>query len=202
MRLEQNMHVTLNEMRQVFPAGLLQRPNRVLVAGGYAADSERATDVDLWLPEGDAQEMAEFTRTVWPKLEGFSNATLAGAMFAAEYEDSLKARGIGRMGSIVHTASGKTLQVFWYSHETPHEMLSEFDISTHQVGVDLVTGERIALPTTTSVSQLPRVTDWSTPQTTLVRLKKLLLRYGFYEGYHLHPDMQRLRDLTSSTRAA
>lgn len=182
---------------------------RVFVAGGYAADAEKAADIDLWVLTTNPTPILRFAESTWEGNVNVTGFELAGEggeydeqpVLDEEVADSLFHRGVTFIGRAVlkqfNTAQQRTMTVQLLTFAVPsvEKLLADFDISVHQVAIDVVEGSRHTSPTTTSALTLPRVVRWTTPKSTFKRLGKLLDRYGFPSIGH--PDSARLLALAS-----
>lgn len=186
---------------------------QLVVAGSYLADPERASDLDLWLlagsPDGANQAMQGLHAHLAPLIDqswqrapdGFTTFTINGNSAAfgagvppAEYEDALRAKGLFYVGTFQKENWPKPVQFFVTPYASVGELLGDFDISTHQLAAFPAVDHgrlRITGPGWTPLGEMPRVTNWTTPSTTLARLERICLRYGFYP-IDAHPDVNTL----------
>lgn len=149
---------------------------RAIVAGGYAADPDRAADIDLWVIGGDMEvdafRIRKHNHMSWDSLaespyEQFSNE------FAVVTKQELDGRSL------------LPVQILVASARTFPELLNRFDISTHAVGVPLAVPQvRLIGNGFTLTTEQPRVLVFNSPGQTLRRLEKITSRYGFQP----HPD--------------
>lgn len=178
---------------------------RLFVAGGYAAAPEHAADLDLWVlvkGEEEVEGVREWVQNYWP-LEAESYGIVPPGQ--DEYEEvpaedepdpdgeGWSKRGVHIIGHIYQQPGLPTIQLLTFTADSVTSLLGDFDISTHQVAVDVIEGVRHVTPTTTSVEELPRVVRWTTPKSTMKRLVRLLVRYG--HRVVGHPDYARLSGL-------
>ena len=179
--------------------------DRLWIAGGYLADPERACDIDAWLLDaannGEEFSLAHnYALKAWWNLEPLEIARriapYVGHDAPSEYVDSLKAKGIYYVGSLQLSTWPKPVQLFATPYTTITELLADFDVSTHQVAQHVATGMLATIQTTTATNAIPRITNWATPATTLVRIERLAKRYGF--SLDALPDYARLRGLTEN----
>jgi hypothetical protein len=204
----------LKELKALAPEDLQEK---LVVAGGYLADPCKACDIDLWLLAGREREdqdaiMTEVHNHLAPtpfdpemKREGYRTYQVHPfGEIPREYEDSLRAKKIYFVGTFQKEGWPLPVQFFVTPYNDVQDLLEDFDISTHQVAQRLALapgeGPQLFLPrwltTTSAVTVAPRVTNWTTPSTTLARLEKLCRRYGF-AALDSHPDLSRLRSLVS-----
>jgi hypothetical protein len=168
--------------------------DRAVIAGGFAADHERAQDVDVWVLNGrngsfEAREqIEEFLVNNFQELELVRNLGL--------YPDS------NVVATLKRAFLGHDVQLLTTGAFTTKELVNGFDISTHQVALQQV-GELMKVThgdDWTSLHEQPRVTRFSTPADTLRRLHKVTQRYGTQPRKQ---DIERLiwgiRDETPNT---
>lgn len=193
-----------NDLMQFVP-----KPLRGLawVAGGFAADSERAGDVDIWI----------LSRGIYSRTKTSTMSAHADWLIAHLEEQGLKfERGpvVGYVfddaerrlvATIPHGFGDRPVQLLVTSATTPQELVQTFDLSVHQVAKRIVignaanatepTGELIVAPTWSSLTEPIRVTRFTTPEDTLSRLHKLTQRYA------LQPVDADVRKLIEAIRA-
>jgi hypothetical protein len=183
--------------------------DRLVVAGGYLASATLAKDIDLWLVStqfpADLDAVGrhvyipprEDTWQVWEPFVSVDDSELPPEYAAG----NLGTKGIKYLGTFQKEGWPKPVQFFATTYATVEELLSDFDISTHQraVYVNSRGPGQIWLPTTTSIVELPRVTNWSTPASTLERLERICRNYGF-SPLDNHPDMDKLVASTEEAR--
>jgi hypothetical protein len=165
---------------------------RLVVAGGYLADPEKACDIDLWLLSGTKNipgsdeylwELRRHLDKVGPKegwkvWDPFVDYELSP--LPEEYsEGNLGQKGYRYVGRFQKEGWPKPVQFFIAPYKTVGELLRDFDISTHQRARVVNLPTEVWVETTTLPGEMPRVTNWDTPSTTLERLHKLSRRYGF-----------------------
>jgi hypothetical protein len=181
------------------------------VAGGYVAAPELACDIDLWLLAGadhvERRRIRDRVRRhiaiVVPKggtLHGWSSwepfIAYEQSELPVEYTDgNLGQKNFHYVGKFQKEGWPLPVQFFIAPYQNVGDLLRDFDISTHQRAKVLASLTEVPwLETTTSVESVPRVTNWDTPATTLLRLEKLSKRYGF--NLKDNPDYAKLSALT------
>lgn len=176
---------------------------QLVVAGGYLVSPAVAGDIDLWLLDPyQNQDVLRDEVMEWlygrqdsADWELFRPGSDEDGLFPPEYsKGNLGQKGYHFVGTFQREDWPKPVQFFLTPYKTVDELLQDFDISTHQRARFVTHPERgmlIARLTTTSITELPRVTNFDTPATTLARLEKFCLRYGF--SIDNHPDLDRLR---------
>lgn len=138
---------------------------RAYVAGGFAADFTRATDIDLWV-------LAD------PLLE---RATAIMDDYGVKYRqhdeavDSVPNEDRERSVVVVDTPL-RTVHVIGTVEQTLQDLLSTFDISTHRWAMTPA-GVRVAGDKATEWWETGRVLTYRFPNSTDARVKKLEARY-------------------------
>lgn len=159
---------------------------RAIVAGGYAADPDRAADIDLWVIGGDMEVDAMRIRK-HNHMSWFSLAESPYEQFSNEFAVVTKQGVEVKLGS--HSTTFLPVQILVSSAKNFGDLLERFDISTHQVGISLepeIAGRHRLVKGSkfTETTVQPRVIAWTRPEQTIRRLEKVTSRYGFQP----HPD--------------
>lgn len=193
----------------------------VFIAGGAAVAPHSAEDIDVWVFVRSYRQLVDlrtrflsFPADLSP-VDGIAVVTPSEAEGYGEeepgvnprpVEDKWKRLGVEKIADIKRYGYDQQIQILAVTAYGPlksvTELLSNFDISTHQwaipVHTDAPTVEAkktlYSIATSTLPSQQPRVTSYATPGRTLARLFKVLARYGWDSPSH--PDIPRLQELT------
>lgn len=159
--------LTTNDLEQLVPE---QWRDRLCIAGGYAADPERAADIDLWVLAGGA-EMGTAIDELRDWVESEHELEVASREIPATYASNGES-------ALITCAPGyaKPVQLLVSDAQNVGELLDNFDITTHMVATK--GSARFVRPATTDWFTTPKVLRFSTPQRTLARLLKIANRYG------------------------
>lgn len=152
--------------------------SRAIVAGGYAADPDKASDIDLWVIGGD-MEVDAFRIRMHNHMGTFLSLEESPyEQFANEFAVVTEQRVEVKLGKFASTYL--PVQILVSSAKNFGDLLERFDISTHQVGIPLlVPTVRLVGSGFTSPSEQPRVLVFTRPEQTIRRLERILPRYGF-----------------------
>lgn len=175
----------------MLPSNLLPPGTEYFIAGGFAACPALAEDVDVWVPV-DTLTASQPWETVWrARREMVAHLRAAGFVFT-EVDGDFSPRDRKRL-LFDSTFEGYRMPLPIYragvvtipGHRLPYhiilvganvdEVLSSFDISTHQVALTargVVCGDQW-----TPITEEPKVILQK--YTTDARLKKIRARYGF-----------------------
>lgn len=163
----------------MIPANVLpkQYEAQSFIAGGWAACPAQATDLDLWVSvDGDAETLNIVRERL---LDHFAHQV--NYRVSVEQSDEL-ARGYipdttfitRKVARLTNRVTGGLIHVLVTTGDVI-DVLSAFDISTHQVAI-LPSGQVVKGPHFTTVSQPPIVLREGGP-TTAERLRKITNRY-------------------------
>lgn len=209
-------------LTKVIPESLLPT---TFVAGGAAISPQSATDVDVWmmLPGADRQILEDLQQTLTDalykhgrprnillhSLDGPTSLRCPEGLTSAECEKYLLAirNGWERFGINMFLTyqtfgdAGMPIQILIATAPgvTMMDILDRFDITSQAFATPLDGGASLSLQRSTLPSQMPRVANWFTPQSTLTRLRKLCERYGW--DIRTHPDVPRLMELLATQAA-
>ena len=183
------------------------------IAGSAAIAPQTAKDVDVWVFASGCVlgELAEHMRAVWPTLVKMDSCIVRGntsplnatslAAYGVENPERWVERGLQFLADIEVSGAARGIQFFGCVRGGIDSLLDGFDITTHQWALPLIgkPSSPICAASATLPSQLPRVTNFHTPVTTLGRLRRFLVRYGW--DHTDHPDYTRLRDAAEEANA-
>lgn len=147
----------------------LSMVNRAVIAGGFAADEDKAKDVDLWvLASPGVVEHARIQE--WLDNTKVAYAGGNGVFYGGRYLVATIPEGLG----------ARSVQLLTTDYGSVEGLLDSFDISTHSVAKQFVgpVCHTVHGSKWTSLTDQPRVLRFSTPVETLVRLEKICARYG------------------------
>jgi hypothetical protein len=149
---------------------------RWVIAGGYAADSTRAGDIDMFVlaPRFLREDLAYERDVVHDYLEERG----------IPYVPSPGGEGYGAMRLLAATIEkgyeGKDVQIIVTSFTRVEALVESFDLSVHAIakrakgdGVQVTFGRQWTTP-----SEPIQVLRWDTPEDTLRRLTRLVARYN------------------------
>lgn len=150
------------------------------VAGGFAVDAERASDIDIWILNCDKELMVKgFYDTAFLTYLNTEDKSRAPWSFSTP-ADPYEIGGVKRLGTLYHPLMQEKdtrIQILVSDLLDVWELLKSFDLSVHQVAYD-VHANTYRVPTTTPLGITPvRVTRFDTPHSTLRRYFKLTERY-------------------------
>lgn len=143
-----------------------------VIAGGYALDPERASDVDLWVLTDGGSDIAttRLRMLYYLRVKNIPHRESA-VVFDDEHYPTAHL-----VATIDHGFAGKPVQLLVSEKNNAQELVDGFDISTHALAVDR-TGKVTVSKHWTSLSEPARVMRWTTPEETLYRLEKISGRY-------------------------
>lgn len=151
----------MNPVFELLPPALREQ---AVIAGGYAVDPAKASDIDLWVLAGlDADATKNDLRVTYPDHLAPDNTEYPGRLvliFPKAYE-------------------GRDVQVLVSEFDELSSMLANFDLSVHARAL-LPNGQTRCGPLWAPPTEGGTiwVTRWTTPAQTLQRLRKLERRYG------------------------
>lgn len=149
------------------------------VAGGFAVDAERASDVDLWITGLNNEEIVKdvYKEHILDNLNSGWGGPSPWSFI--DPHDPYEIGGVKRIGTLWNSdiEGSYKVQVLVTTLVTVEELLHTFDLSVHQVAYN-AEGKLFRVPSTTTPGVTPvRVTRWDTPHSTLRRYFKLTERY-------------------------
>ena len=151
--------------------------DKAYIAGGAAACFELADDIDVFvLGIITEQESAEFEKAL-------HDMKVLGMTFRSDkpvldkpHTDSCVNGHFNVRAEIPSAGVIQPIQFIGSPFTTIDELLQDFDISTHCWAVD-VTGKSFSIPESTSMYRVPKLVHSNIPNITLVRYRKICLRY-------------------------
>lgn len=163
----------------MLPSNLVPTGYSWCVAGGWAACPPLATDMDVWIFDiPDEFELESVAKDLQEYYKG--QAEVDGEEFEAE-DDANVREGSTEYGSWSRkvgqytTVSGRKIHFIVTTADTPSDIISSFDISTHQVAITsfglVIKGDNYTPP-----GQQPAVLRWT--ETTYDRYRKICKRFG------------------------
>lgn len=176
------------------------------IAGGYAHDPEKASDIDLWVVgQPDLEAAANAIRAFHgidhpveeindPTYNEHPHGFRVALNQMIEWTDAPEPKEFSLEWYLTNQHFRK-VQVLVTSQPTIDVLLAHFDITTHAIAY------KLSEPATFKVGEgyfpigsQPRVKRWDTPGQTLQRLEKICDRYGFEP----HPeDVEKLEQLAA-----
>lgn len=146
-----------------------------VIAGGYAADPNKAKDMDIFIIGAASDDEGELDERLCYRyrecgLEQYTPYRMS-APDSTEYLNCARLIGVG-------WAHGIPVQLIKTSYTDIASLLSSFDLSCHAVAIDS-NRQTHTIPETTSTTQPIRILHTDVrPTTTLDRLVKCSARYG------------------------
>ena len=145
-----------------------------IIAGGAAVDPLKATDIDVFVMcfRGIADDKQR-QNALFEAVTG--NKPDPELDLVTDYESGVTTNGT----TVVCTLggpTGKNIQIIDTKDRTPGEIITKFDLDIHAVAYDY-SGVQYALPTHTRVATKINLNNVSNPAATLIRYRKLCLRY-------------------------
>lgn len=169
----------VEQLKELLPEDLR---GKAMVAGGYAADPEKAGDIDLWVVGmADLDKTERHIRQYLAKIGRMEDYS---AEHAAEYEGGTSDFRVVAEASIVDLVDFKfsdpKVQILITSQPTFLALLNRFDISVHQIGFSLADPQvAILAPTYTTPAEQIRITNFERPEQTLRRrVERIYSRYN------------------------
>lgn len=168
----------------MFPRTMLPEKYRdvAFIAGGYAACPALATDIDVWVPVTNAQDGVNCPELLTDARQEIL-AYLESEFFPYKEEDGALRGQAGMSGSYpVGVRKVAVIASAHLSHPihimvcagTVQEILSGFDISTHQIALTM--GGVVKGDKWTPISEPPRALKHT--DTTAARMEKVAARFG------------------------
>lgn len=170
--------------------------SKAVVAGGFAADPARARDVDIWIPADNRYHEA--------RTDVRNHLRKLGLEYTLEIEhsttdDEERAEDYAHhlVATIPNGFGNRPVQILVSDAVNAQQLVEGFDISTHAIAKSLQPGTGGAMRVTfaarwTGTRVPPRVMRWTTPEDTLRRLQRVMLRYGVAAD---KGDLERLEQL-------
>lgn len=145
-----------------------------IIAGGAAVDPLKATDIDVYVMcfRGIADD-TQRREILYEVVTGMKPDPLFDLV--TDFESGIAANGT----TVVCTLAGpdgKNIQIIDTKDTTPAEIIGKFDLDIHAVAYDHC-GTRWNLPMQERVTTKINLNNVSNPAATLVRYRKLCLRY-------------------------
>jgi len=179
-----------NQLLDLVPEGL---HSRLAIAGGYAADPEKAEDIDLWVLEVRPAEFDRIEQEIREHLAaqdrmgtpvGIPARTPGNPEMYDEHEGNFRVVAIQAVEDHIHPFGQliRRVQIIITAQPTLRALVNTFDVSTHAIGYMLLDSEFEGFSCAedyTSVHCQPRVLKFDRPEQTLPRIKKIAARYGF-----------------------
>lgn len=170
----------IGTLRDHIPEGLLPAGTPALIAGGYAACPALASDLDLWVyaARGGKRTMGETRMMLLEHLK-----TWAYKVEAQDDSEQFTADGCGydeldclimKVGIV--SVNGRKPIHLMVTDAPPIALLMNFDISTHQIGLD--DNGVIYGPEWTDLTVEPQVIKNAGTSKTTERLAKISARYA------------------------
>lgn len=141
---------------------------RAVVAGGFAADQEKAKDIDLWVLASPGVVEHGLLKS-WLDSVGVDYVPSNGVFYGGRYLVATIPEGLG----------ARSVQLLTTDHGTSLDLVNSFDISTHAIAKYFTSGQCAVVvgEKWTPVTAQPRVLRFSTPVDTQARLEKICARY-------------------------
>lgn len=171
----------VDALKQLLPP---EMHKRAIVAGGYAADPDKAVDIDLWVIGGDMAQDFKAIR-LWNNLMEYelSSERNPYEQFSNEFAVATELTVEMKLGRFSTTYL--PVQILVSAAPTFTDLLNRFDISVHAIGYPLMApAGRYVGSGFTEFFEQPRVLTFSRPEQTIRRLEKIAPRYGF----EAHPE--------------
>ena len=151
--------------------------DKAYIAGGAAACFELANDIDVFvLSINTEQESAKFEKAL-------HDMNIPGMTFRSDkpvldkpHTDSCVDGHFNVRAEIPSAGVIQPIQFIGSPFTTIEALLQDFDISTHCWAVD-VTGKSFSIPESTPINGTPKLVHSNIPNITLVRYRKICLRY-------------------------
>lgn len=154
--------------------------NRAVIAGGAAACFDKADDIDIFVLDMPHDE----------DVIKFRAALRAADIPGIVFREGLDPAYTEKLQVVADVPSiALPVQIIATRLATKHELLMDFDISTHVAAITPDGVLHIRPGRTSLINETPKILSWATPERTLVRYRRICIRYG------LEPDMADLRKL-------
>jgi hypothetical protein len=188
------------QLLDLLPKGLHAR---LAIAGGYAADPDKAEDIDLWVLDIAVDDFDGVEQAIRRHLvnDGKLVCEERPHSDSIHYEEHV---GHFRVVSVQNAEIGDgkwsrvvPVQIILTKQPTLQHLLEQFDISSHALGymvqADPEFGDSVMVfgEGYTSFKCQPRVLSFDRPEQTLPRIEKIAQRYGFEP---LAADIKQLKE--------
>ena len=127
-----NVHPQLETIFTWLP----ERCPSIFIAGGAAADYDKASDVDIWFPAAAADEalrfINRFTVNALTKADEQLNNDI-GAVVTPDYVGSNSKSVV--IGVVWHPSVAKPIQIMLNTTESSYKLMNTFDLSCHAIAI-------------------------------------------------------------------